>query len=64
MDEDIFAISVYGNEIYYGEEGIREIHGNYYRPDEALLLLIEESDPVNTNQQDPNIATYSYRGDI
>lgn len=64
MDENIFAISAYGNEIYFGEEGIREIHGQYYRPGEALLFLSEESDPVNTNQPDPNIATYSYRGDI
>ena len=58
MDNNIFAISVYGNEIYYGEEGIREIHGQYYRPGEALLFLNEESDLVDTNQPDPYKQTY------
>lgn len=63
MNEDIFAISVYGNEIYYGEEGIREIHGEYYRPGEALLFLNEESDPVNTTKVDPYHESY-IKGDI
>lgn len=58
MDEDVFAISVYGNEIYYGEEGIREIHGEYYRPGEALLFLNEESDPVDTSKENPYKQTY------
>lgn len=63
MDNDIFSISVYGNEIYYGEEGIREIHGQYYRPDEALLFLNEESDPVDTTKLDPYAERY-IKGDI
>lgn len=58
MDNNIFAISVYGNEIYYGEEGIREIHGKYYRPGEALRFLNEESDPVNTAYHDPYQESY------
>lgn len=63
MDEDIFAISVYGNEIYYGEDGIREIHGEYYRSGEALLFLKEESDPVDTTKLDPYAESY-IKGDI
>ena len=58
MNNEVFAISVYGNEIYYGEKGIREIHGQYYRPGEALKFLNDESDPVNTNQPDPYKQTY------
>lgn len=58
MDNNIFAISAYGHEIYYGEEGIREIHGEYYRPGEALLFLNEESDPVDTTKLDPYKQTY------
>lgn len=58
MNEEVFAISAYGSEIYYGEEGIREIHGQYYRPGEALMFLKDESDPVNTNQPDPYKKTY------
>ena len=58
MDDEIFAISVYGNEIYYGEDGIREIHGQYYRPGEAPLFLNEESDPVDTTKLDPYTESY------
>lgn len=58
MDNDVFAISVYGNEIYYGEDGIREIHGQYYRPGEALLFLNEESDPVDTTKLDSYAESY------
>lgn len=63
MDNDIFAISAYGHEIYYGEEGIREIHGQYYRLGEALRFLKEESDPVDTTKPDPYVQTY-IKGDI
>lgn len=58
MNEDIFAISAYGQEIYVGDEGIREIHGQYYRPGEALKFLNDESDPVNTNLPDPYQESY------
>lgn len=63
MDDEVFAISVYGNEIYYGEDGIREIHGEYYRPGEALLFLNEESDPVDTTKAEPYHESY-IKGDI
>ena len=63
MDNDIFAISAYVHEIYYGEDGIREIHGQYYRPGEALLFLNEESDPVDSTKLDPYVQTY-IKGDI
>lgn len=58
MFDEIFAISAYGQEIYVGEDGIREIHGQYYRPGEALMFLKDESDPVNTNQPDPYKQAY------
>lgn len=63
MNEEVFAISVYGHEIYYGEDGIREIHGEYYRPGEALLFLNEESDSVDTTKLDPYAESY-IKGDI
>lgn len=60
MFEEIFAISAYGHEIYYGEEGIREIHGQYYRPGEALMFLKDESDPVDTSKEDAYKQTYLF----